>query len=255
MDVLTLAELQALPREGLFFADCRHSLADLGAGRRAWLAGRWPGSVHLHLDADLSAPLAPDLRGGRHPLPVPAAFGQRARELGLDRGDRVVAWDDSGGCFAARLWLVLKWLGHDDVAVLQGGLGGTALETGAPAARPHGDWQPAPRDGWLATHAEVVARSASGDGLVDCRAPARYRGEVEPLDPAAGHIPGAVNLYWRDLLDDGVLARTPPVNHPDPVFYCGSGVTACVSLLAHRGRTGRGRLYAGSWSGWLAEGG
>ncbi len=253
MDTLTLAELQSLPPEGLFFADCRHALGDADAGWRAYLAGHWPGAVHLHLDRDLSAPLAPDLRGGRHPLPDPALLARRLRSLGLRQGDRVVAWDDRGGPFASRLWFLLRWLGHTDVRVLQGSLEGVVLESGPRRQRPAGDWEPSPQPGWLAEHAEVKTRSATGGTLIDCRAPARYRGEVEPLDPVAGHIPGAVNHCWQDLLESGELARSPDVSDPDPIFYCGSGVTACVSLLAHRGATGTGRLYVGSWSGWLAE--
>lgn len=254
MDTVTVAELQDQPAAGLFFADCRHVLGDSDAGWRQYLGGHWPGAAHLHLDRDLSAPLAPDLRGGRHPLPDPDLLGRRLRSLGLNQGDRVVAWDDRGGPFAARLWFLLRWLGHARVQVLQGPLAGVALEGGPRRKRPAGDWQPSPQDGWLATHAEVRARSEAGGVLIDCRAPERYSGEVEPLDPVAGHIPGARNHPWQALLADGVLTRSPAVPEPDPIFYCGSGVTACVSLLAHRGATGVGRLYVGSWSGWLAEG-
>jgi len=253
VQTLTLAALRQLPAEGVFFADCRHVLGQPDAGWRAYLAGHWPGAAHLHLDRDLSSPLDPQLRGGRHPLPDPGLLGGRLRALGLTGTDRVVAWDDSGGPFAARLWFLLRWLGHERVQVLQGDLGGVTLETGPRRQRARGDWQPDPQPGWLAAHEEVRARSSAGGLLVDCRAPDRYAGRVEPLDPVAGHIPGAVNHYWRELLDDGVLRRTPPVSGPDPIFYCGSGVTACVSLLAHRGATGQGRLYVGSWSGWLAQ--
>lgn len=139
------------------------------------------------------------------------------------------------------------------VQVLQGSLEGVALEGGPRRQRPKGDWQSVPQDGWLATHPQVRARSEQGGVLIDCRAPERYSGQVEPLAPVAGHIPGARNHPWQALLSDSVLARSPAVPEPDPIFYCGSGVTACVSLLAHRGATDVGRLYVGSWSGWLAQ--
>ncbi len=253
MDTLTLSALREVPPESVFIADCRHALADPDAGRRAFARGHLPGAVHLHLDTDLSAPLHPEGLGGRHPLPEPQVFAARMRTQGLKSSHRVLAWDDRGGPFAARLWFLLRWLGHERVQVLQGSLEGQDLETGTPEPRPPGDWQANPQPGWLAEHDEVVGRSGSGGLLVDCRAPARYRGEVEPIDPVGGHIPGAINRHWGALLDDGVLARSPDVPGPDPIFYCGSGVTACVSLLAHRGATGGGRLYVGSWSGWLAS--
>lgn len=253
MDVLTPAALGDMPRPGLFLADCRHVLGDPDAGRRAFSAGHLAGAVHLHLDEDLSGPLRPDRLGGRHPLPDPERFGARLRALGLSAGDPVVAWDDCGGPFAARLWFLLRWLGHPDVRVLTGDATSLLVETGPPRPRPPGDWQPDPQPGWIASHEEVRQRSQSGGLIVDCRAPERYRGEVEPLDPVAGHIPGAVNHPWTDLLQDGAIVHSPRVQHPDPVFSCGSGVTACVSLLAHRGVSGTGRLYVDSWSGWLAR--
>ena len=242
--------------------DCRHRLPAPEAGRQAWLQGRLPGAHHLNLDQDLSGPLVPGPQGpigGRHPLPDPQTFAATMRSIGLRADSRVLAYDDVGGCFAARLWWVLRWLGFDRVSVLNGGIGawtaaGGRLSSGTPQHAPaQGDWRPSPDDRWILPR-EAVADFAGT--LIDSRDADRYRGEREPLDPAAGHIPGSINRPWRDLLDeDGRLVGAPDAPK-GAAFYCGSGVTACANLLAlaAQGRED-GRLFVGSWSGWLAEGG
>ena len=242
--------------------DCRHRLSDLEAGRRSWLEGRLPGAHHLNLDRDLSGPLIPGPQGplgGRHPLPDPHTFAATMRALGLRADSRVLAYDDTGGCFAARLWWVLRWLGFGRVSVLNGGIAawttaGGRLSAGPPQREPSpGDWTPSPDDRWLLPRADVAGFSGA---LIDSRDADRYRGEREPLDPVAGHIPGAINRPWRDLLgEDGCVVGVPDAPE-GAAFYCGSGVTACVNLLAlaDQGRAD-GRLFVGSWSGWLAQGG
>lgn len=249
------------PEEWLI-VDCRHRLADPEAGRQAWSQARLPGAHHLHLDRDLSGPLVPGPRGplgGRHPLPEPQTFAATMRSLGLSADSRVLAYDDAGGPFAARLWWVLRWLGFGRVSVLNGGIAAWTAAGGRLSAGPpgrglrQGDWIPRADDRWILPPAEVAD---FGGTLIDSRDADRYRGEREPLDPSAGHIPGAVNRPWRDLLDEsGRLVSAPHVPH-GAAFYCGSGVTACVHLLAlaSQGRED-GRLFVGSWSGWLARGG
>jgi len=247
--------------------DCRHDLADPGAGRRAYAQAHIPGAHFLHLDDDLSA--AKTGTNGRHPLPDPQAFCTRLAALGFSNGMQAVAYDAHGGMFAARLWWMLRWVGHDAVAVLDGGLGawqqaGHPVSADTRAPQP-GRFTGAPRP--LAVDAAFVAAHLD-DGtmrLVDARAPDRFHGENETLDPVGGHIPGAVNRFFKDnLAADGrfksaaalrgefaaLLGETAPAQ---VVQQCGSGVTACHNLLAmeYAGLAGS-RLYAGSWSEWCA---
>jgi thiosulfate/3-mercaptopyruvate sulfurtransferase len=240
--------------EGALVFDCRHQTGRPGAGLAAFEAGHIPGASHLDLDTQLSAPIRPDRIGGRHPLPDPAVFGALMRQRGLHAGQRVVAYDDIGGAYAARLWWLLRWLGHDRVAVLSGGLSAYTgpLEVGPAAVAVPGNWLPRPRPELVASREEAAA----GGLLVDARALDRFRGEVEPLDPVAGHIPGAICRPWTDALEDGRLVVTPDIPPGPGIAYCGSGVTACALLLmlSAAGRDNL-RLYPGSWSDWLAAGG
>ena len=248
--------------------DCRHDLADTGAGRRAYGASHIPGARFVHLDYDLSA--AKTGTNGRHPLPEPQSFCARLAALGLSNGMQVVAYDAHGGMFAARLWWMLRWVGHDTVAVLDGGLGAWQQ-----AGHPVTAALPAPRQGHftstplpLMVDAAFVAAHLD-DGamrLIDARAPDRFRGENETLDPVGGHIPGAVNRCFKDnLAADGrfkpaaalraefaaLLGGAAPAQ---VVQQCGSGVTACHNLLAMEAAGLAGsRLYAGSWSEWCAD--
>jgi thiosulfate/3-mercaptopyruvate sulfurtransferase len=241
--------------------DCRFELADTGRGEAAYRAGHIPGAVYAHLDRDLSS--APVTDRGRHPLPSPAAMTRLFGRLGIGERTQVVAYDDSSGHYAARLWWMLRYLGHQAVAVLDGGWGAWAAE-GRPTQPGIETRDPAlfmgePRADRLVTIDAVESRPL----LVDSRAPERYRGEVEPLDPVAGHIPGAINRpYDANWSADGrwrppeelagafgtLLGGTAAA---ESTFYCGSGVSACVNLLAmvHAGLP-EGRLYVGSWSEW-----
>lgn len=243
--------------------DCRFDLFEPEAGERQYRESHIPGAVFADLDRDLSAPKSPDGRGGRHPMPSPAAMSQLFTRLGIDRETQVVAYDGQSGHYAARLWWMLRYMGHDAVAVLDGGWP-SWVDADLPVrsgweTRPPRQFAGAPLESRLVVQ-EAVAASRL---LVDARMPERYRGEVEPLDPVAGHIPGAVNLpYTSNWTKDGrwrsqeallaafleLLGDTPP---EEAAFYCGSGVSACVNLLgmAHAGLP-IGRLYAGSWSEW-----
>jgi thiosulfate/3-mercaptopyruvate sulfurtransferase len=254
--------------------DCRFDLADPSWGERVYRAGHIRGALYAHLDQDLSGPRS--AHTGRHPLPEPAALSALFSRLGIDRAVQVVAYDQGAGAFAARLWWLLRWLGHPGVAVLDGGLAawqraGLALES-AVQGRAARRFSGAPAAGMLASTQQIEAALAAGalragaTALVDARAADRFRGENETLDPVAGHIPGARNHPFAANHDaqgrflapaqlrnawHRTLGATPAAA---AVAMCGSGVTACHNLLALEvaGLPGA-RLYAGSWSEWIRD--
>lgn len=260
---------------GLVVVDCRFDLADTTRGEREFRAAHIPGARYAHLDRDLSRPSA-DPRDGRHPWPDPVALADTIAGWGIGPGDQVVAYDADNGSIAARLWSLLRSHGHGNVAVLDGGwarwtaLGLPVLPGVVETSRePPPPEVPAPVASplkRLLQADEVQAHLDAGGLLVDARAAPRFRGEVEPLDRVAGHVPGAVNRpFSENLGPDGrfkppeALAREFAAlldgRPPDQlVAMCGSGVTACHHLLAmaHAGLPG-GRLYPGSWSGWIGD--
>lgn len=251
--------------------DCRFSLADPEAGRRAYQNGHIPGAIYADLARDLSAPVQADGRGGRHPLPDPATLAGWLGQAGVGRQTPVVAYDDTAGgqgFYAARAWWLLRWLGHAEVAVLNGGLGaylkaGGVLSQAEPQPKAQ-IFTPNVQHDMLAVAEDVVARTAD-TALIDARAPERYRGEAEPIDKKAGHIPGARNLNWAQALDaQGCFL--PPAQQRErlglgdaapSIMYCGSGVSATPNVLARElagvpaGKNNR--LYAGSWSDWVSD--
>ena len=248
--------------------DCRHLLTDPEAGSRAYAAAHLPGACFLHLDRDLSGPM--NGRNGRHPLPDPLLLADRLGEAGVSAETQVVAYDDAGGAFASRLWWLLRWLGHDRVAVLDGGIDRWLAE-GRPLVTDLSGFVPTVlevdlRD-WVVS-SEAVRRNLDEQCfcLIDARSPDRFRGENETLDPVGGHIPGARNRFFRDNLDaDGCfrpaaelrrefLALLAGGEPEQVVMSCGSGVTACHNQLAMAiaGLHGA-RLYAGSWSEWCSD--
>ena len=257
----------ALGEADLVILDCRFSLADPDAGERAWRASHIPGARYAHVDRDLSDH---DKRGqGRHPWPEADAFTTRLAAWGITPSHRVVAYDDGDGAFAARLWWLLRTLGHRDVAVLDGGWSrwtalGLPVDDRVPAAKP------AAYAGTFDTQrlldADAVQRHlAAGGLLVDARAAERFRGEVEPIDPVAGHVPGAVNRPYASNLADGRFKPAARLHAEfdalldgraadEMVTMCGSGITACHHLLAmaHAGSPGA-KLFTGSWSGWIGD--
>jgi thiosulfate/3-mercaptopyruvate sulfurtransferase len=248
--------------------DCRHDLADPARGRRAYAESHVPGARFLHLDDDLSAPKTGT--NGRHPLPDPDTLMEKLGRAGVDARKQVVAYDAQGGMVAARLWWLLRSLGHLPVAVLDGGWNKWTAEARAQSAE-----LPKPLatrfsggsgSSWV--NAQYV-RSHLDDGgmvLVDARAPDRFRGQNETLDPVGGRIPGARNRYYRDNLDPNGCFKPAAALKQDfagvlggadserVVHYCGSGVSACHNLLAMETSGLRGaRLYPGSWSEWCAD--
>ena len=266
--LISASQLLALLSSGqpCVLLDCGFDLADPAAGERAYAAGHLPGAIYVHLDRDLSGPKTG--RNGRHPLPERAALAERAGAWGIAPDVPVVCYDAMGMPYAARAWWLLRWLGHEAVAVLDGGTaawlaaGGT-LDTVPGTARPQGPY-PARLPAMPMLQADELLRSLGRLTVLDARAPERFRGEVEPLDPVAGHIPGALNRFFKDNLQaDGRfkpasdLRETFAALVADPaqlVHQCGSGVTACHNLLAmeHAGLAGSA-LYPGSWSEWCAD--
>ena len=248
--------------------DCRFDLTDPSAGEAAHAARHLPGARYVHLDRDLSGTKTG--RNGRHPLPDRGDFAAWAGRMGIAPGVQVVAYDDQGGPYAARCWWLLRWLGHDAVAVLDGGFSawraaGQAFDDTVPA--PLAGTPPYPAAGVPAmptVDADALLAALGRVRLVDARHGARFRGEVEPLDPVAGHIPGATLRCFQDnlapdgrfkpvdQLRDEFMAWATPAS--SVVHQCGSGVTACHNLLAmaHAGFEGSA-LYPGSWSEWCAD--
>ncbi len=269
IDAEALAAVLATDTGQVLVCDCSFELADPAAGRRVYEAAHLPGAIYLDLERDLSAPKSGS--NGRHPLPAREAFALLMSARGAGDGTRIVAYDGSGGMYAARLWAMLRWAGHANAAVLDGGIAawrenGGAIEQGAARALPPGHFTL--REPLLATvdYASLLAGLGHGQVIVDARAADRFRGDNETLDPVAGHIPGALNRCFRDnLAPDGrfkaaaalrsewlaLLAGRAPA---DVVQQCGSGVTACHNLLAMEvGGLSGSVLYPGSWSEWCAQ--
>ncbi len=245
--------------------DCRHDLNDPEAGRGAYATGHIPGAVFAHLDDHLSDPV--DETSGRHPLPSRDRFLSWCRNAGIRKETTVVAYDDVGGAFAARLWWLLRDYGHDQVRILDGGLPAWKhAQLGLTTEEPKID--PSDFDGEPGQMPRVDAETLQDDGLrvLDARDAARYRGDEEPIDTKAGHIPDALNAPFRQNLtpdgkfrDAGTLRRryVELLGHApadQAVSYCGSGVTACHNIIAiEEAGLGTPRLYPGSWSEWIRD--
>jgi thiosulfate/3-mercaptopyruvate sulfurtransferase len=247
--------------------DARFDLSQPAAGEAAYAAGHLPGARYAHLDRNLSG--AKTGRNGRHPLPDRAAFAAWAGAQGITPTTQVVTLDDQGGPYAARAWWLLRWLGHDAVAVLDGGwrawcaAGGAVTADSSPPLA-HAAYPASAAPGMPTVTADDLLASLGQLRVVDARAGARFRGEVEPLDPVAGHIPGATLRFFQDNLQaDGHFKPAEQLRQAfeawgtpaaEVVHQCGSGVTACHNLLAmaHAGLLGS-RLYPGSWSEWCAD--
>jgi len=264
IDTATLAA--RLKDSSVAVVDCRFKLDDPSWGEREYGERHIPGAVYANLDRDLSG--AKTGRNGRHPLPDPAWFAQTLGRLGIDRRVQVVAYDQDVGMFAARLWWMLRWLGHDAVAVLDGGFATWLAEkrptSSGHESRPSRVFSGSPRAAMTAD-ANAVA-GLTGGRLLDARAPERFRGENETIDKKAGHIPGAINHFFKWNLGDAntflpadaLRARLEnalgDTTADRVVCYCGAGVTACHNLLAleHAGLKGA-KLYPGSWSEWSSD--
>ncbi|MBJ7314132.1 sulfurtransferase [Rugamonas sp. CCM 8940] len=269
IDSTTLA--QHLTDPDWVVLDCRHDLMNLSAGRDGFAIGHIQNAQFADLESDLSgAKVGADGKfRGRHPLPDRAALIETLRAWGVNDNSQVVAYDAHGGMFAARLWWLLRWIGHPAVAVLDGGLAAwqsAALPLVTPlAARPRGNIAEKPTLAKTVTAAELLDNLHGGElTVIDARAADRYRGENETIDPVGGHIPGAKNRFFKDnLTGDGRFKTERELRHdfaalldsaPDAVMQCGSGVTACHNLLALEvAKLPGAALYPGSWSEWCAD--
>jgi thiosulfate/3-mercaptopyruvate sulfurtransferase len=273
IDASALRELVGKP--DIAVIDCRFDLINPEGGRRAYLKGHIPGARYADLNKDLSAPVSPN--SGRHPLPSPEDFATTLSKLGIRDVTQVIAYDDAGGSFAARLWWLLRWLGHTAVAVLDGGInawsaaGGT-LESGEEKPLPRGNTgsgrTSSGADGAAVIETADIAAFLTDPKhlLVDARAAERFAGSLEPIDAVAGHIPGAVNQpFSANLAPDGRFLAGPELRRlwdarlagrkaEHVAAMCGSGVTACHNLLSLEvaGLPGA-KLYAGSWSEWIRD--
>lgn len=244
--------------------DCRYRLDDPKAGEFAYAAGHIPGAIYAHLDRDLSS--LPVTDTGRHPLPAPSTMTHLFSKWGINENTQVVAYDDARGVFASRLWWMLQYMGHEAAAVMNGGVQNW-VEAGFPTALGHQQNKTAlftgePRQDRLV----IIDQVSDMPLLIDSREPKRYAGIEEPIDSRAGHIPGAVNYYYAnnygedgrfltvDQLQNKLSALFERTEPADSTFYCGSGVSACVNLLAvaYAG-LGDARLYVGSWSEWSQD--
>jgi thiosulfate/3-mercaptopyruvate sulfurtransferase len=265
--IISTAKLAGLLADDPLLLDCRFDLSHPQKGYEQYLEDHLPNAHYLHLDDDLSGAIEAG-KTGRHPLPSQESFRSTMSSLGLTPDRPVVAYDDKGGGIAARAWWLLKWIGHDQVAVLDGGYPAWIAEnrpttSGDEPAQPASPY-PIATSGVVVTcdRAQVdILRSDPAFSLIDSRTADRYRGENETIDPVAGHIEGAINLPWPENLENGkfksreqlrqrfaALKKEPQQN----VFYCGSGVTACHNILAYYYAFGElPALYPGSWSEYL----
>jgi thiosulfate/3-mercaptopyruvate sulfurtransferase len=260
---------QRLSDPGWRIVDCRFDLTRPDKGFDDYRAGHIPGAVYAHLDRDLAGPPGPDT--GRHPLPAARAFAETLGRWGIDNDTRVVAYDGGGGAIAARLWWLLRWAGHADVAILDGGIEAwkraeLPLSREEPRVAPR-TFRVRPNDRMVVTTAEVHQAILSGQPMriLDARAAPRYRGETEPIDRVAGHVPGARNLpndssltgqgTWREPAELEALWREALGDRAAPwVAMCGSGVTAChLALSAEEAGFAAARVYIGSWSEWIRD--
>ncbi len=278
--LISVAQLQALQASGkpLMVFDCSFELSQPSAGDAQYAQAHVPGAVRADLDRHLSAHGAPDAAsGGRHPLPQRERFAAWVGAMGLTPATQAVAYDRQGVTYCGRLWWLLKWLGHDAVAVLDGGFAawqasGAALDSGVPAtlasAKDSAQKYPLAQSEWPLVDINSVAErlGTPGQSIIDARGAARFRGEVEPLDPVAGHIPGALNRPFSDNLDAQGYFKTPAqlraefdtlLGGRDPasvVHQCGSGVSATSNVIAMALAGYRPTaLYAGSWSEWCSD--
>ena len=267
VDTSTLA--LHLDDSGWIVVDCRFRLNDPAAGEEMYRRSHIPGARYAHLDRDLAGPISPGT--GRHPLPEPSAFAETLGKWGIKNSAQVVAYDDTGGAIAARLWWLMRWIGHHGAAVLDGGIDawsseGRALDFGNPEITRQ-VYFPTPAQNLASEVGQVAALLSQPDArLVDARAKDRFVGDKEPIDPVAGHVPGALNrpFDWNldasgrflgsDRLRQEWLAVIGTSVPSDVVHMCGSGVTACQNLLAMEiaGLEGS-KLYPGSWSEWIQD--
>ena len=242
--------------------DCRFNLTSKTQGYEQYRNGHIPGAYYLDLEKDLSSPVMQ--HGGRHPLPDPETFSKKMRASGVNQQSVIVVYDDSRMAYAARAWWLLRYFGHQQVLILDGGFNawthsGGNLDRREPALK-SGNFKAMIQTGWTLDRNDILQNDPS-TLLIDSREAKRYRGEEEPIDPIAGHIPGAINYFWQEATTDKGFIKTEAEqrerwkglsSNEKLVVYCGSGVTACVNLLSLNLCGINAKLYPGSWSDWCS---
>lgn len=261
ISVNDLSEILKLPDTIIF--DCRFYLTDTSRGRKEYLQSHIPGAVYLDVNHDLSSPVIKGVTG-RHPLPHPDILTSTLKSSGMNNDSQVIVYDQSNGAYASRAWWLLRWLGHNNVAVIDGGFKawnshGLPIENQWPLPSP-GNFTANLQKAMTVNRESIDHVKAP---LIDSREYQRYSGEIEPIDPVAGHIPGAICVpYMGNTNEEGNWKSADELKKrfvdidsdsgDSPVFYCGSGVTACHNILAYKIATGKdARLYPGSWSEWI----
>lgn len=248
-------------------ADCRFSLSDPEAGRTAFQQDHIPGAVYFDLERTLSSPVQDQGHGGRHPLPDMNSLAEQLRKAGISNETRIVVYDDQGGAMASRLWWLLRYMGHEEVYLMDEGYSawkaaGFPVTAEVPVRIP-ASFTPNIKENLLASLKDVREALERGSSiLIDSREHARYLGQEEPIDHTAGHIPGAINFFWKDNLHENGSWKSAELlqerfrhlpKDQEIIVYCGSGVTACPNVLAlHTAGFDHVKLYAGSWSDWIS---
>lgn len=258
---ISVAELQAQLGKVVIF-DCRFNLGNKTLGHEQYRTGHIPGAYYLDLEKDLSSPVTK--HGGRHPLPDAEIFSQKMRACGVNPHTTVVVYDDSRMAYAARTWWLLRYFGHAQVVILNGGFAAWVNSSGAQdrrePAQKSGSFKAVIQADWIINREQILQQDAQLL-LIDSREAKRYRGEEEPIDPIAGHIPGAVNYCWQEATTEQGFIKSAAEqqerwkNLPQQenlAVYCGSGVTACVNLLSLEISGINAKLYPGSWSDWCS---
>lgn len=242
--------------------DCRFNLMNKLLGSEQYRTGHIPGAYFLDLEKDLSGNT--DNHGGRHPLPDIESLKQKLRAAGVNQHSTIVVYDDSRMAYAARAWWLFRYYGHQEVLILDGGFTGWintggAIDRREPASK-QGNFSPVVQQNWIADRADIL-QAGSEYTLIDSREAKRYRGEEEPIDPVAGHIPGALNYFWQDATTKQGFIKADEMQRErwqdlkgreNLVVYCGSGVTACVNILSLEMSGIKSKLYPGSWSDWCS---
>lgn len=242
--------------------DCRFNLMNKTLGSEQYRAGHIPGAYFLDLEKDLSSET--DTHGGRHPLPSAETLSKKLRAAGVTQHSVIVVYDDSRMGYAAHAWWLLRYFGHSQVLILDGGFTGWISASGAIDRREpvvkSGNFKASVQHDWIVNRADIL-QAGSAFTLIDSREAKRYRGEEEPIDPVAGHIPGALNYFWQDATTEQGFIQSDEVQRQrwndlserdNLVVYCGSGVTACVNLLSLEISGVKAKLYPGSWSDWCS---
>lgn len=260
--LITARQLKTHTHKNMVIFDCRFNLMNKTLGAEQYREGHIPGAYYLNLETQLSSPV--QAHGGRHPLPDVENFTNILRNAGVNQQSLIVVYDDSRMAYAARAWWLLNYYGHQQVVILDGGYSawidvGGAIDKRTPALK-SGNFKAQIQADWTFNHADIIQQQTAIT-LIDSREAKRYAGEEEPIDPIAGHIPGALNFFWQEITDEKGFIKNVEFHQArwselkdkeNIVVYCGSGVTACVNVLSLQLAEIKAKLYPGSWSDWCS---